>query len=69
MKAGDLVQWSKVAVGDCKAGQYDIGMLLGDPIFPRFRFGKFPKQYRVLTKNGVEEWIDEYNTVVIKVTK
>lgn len=67
MKAGDLVQWSKVAVGDCKAGQYDIGMLLKDPIFPRR--GNHPKQYHVLTKNGVEEWIDEYNTVVIKVTK
>jgi len=38
------------------------GMLLEDPIFPRY--GNYPKRYRVLTKNGVEEWVDEHKVVI-----
>jgi len=64
MKIGDLVQWSGYTW--CRdADKNDIGIMLKDPVFPRF--GSYPKQYCVLTKNGVEEWIDEYNTSVIKV--
>ena len=65
IKTGDLVQWSKGHARDCKADKHDIGIMLKDPIFPSF--GNYPKEYCVLTKHGVEKWIDEYNTFVIKV--
>lgn len=57
MKAGDLIQWRKL-MSRPKAS----GMLLEDPIFPRY--GNHPKRYRVLTKNGVEEWVDEHKVVI-----
>ena len=57
MKAGDLIQWRKL-LSRPKAS----GMLLEDPIFPRYR--NYPKRYRVLTKNGVEEWVDEHKVVI-----
>ena len=57
MKAGDLIQWRKL-MSRPKAS----GMLLEDPIFPRY--GNYPKRYRVLTKNGVEEWVDNHKVVI-----
>ena len=57
MKAGDLIQWRKL-LSRPKAS----GMLLEDPIFPRH--GNYPKRYRVLTKNGVEEWVDEHKVII-----
>lgn len=57
MKAGDLIQWRKLT-----SRPYNSGILLEDPIFPRF--GNYPKRYRVLTKNGVEEWVDEHKVVI-----
>lgn len=57
MKAGDLIQWRKL-MSRPKAS----GMLLEDPILPRY--GIYPKRYRVLTKNGVEEWMDEYKVII-----
>lgn len=56
MKAGDLIQWRKL-MSRPKAS----GMLLEDPIFPRV--GNYPMRYRVLTQNGVEEWVDELKIV------
>lgn len=57
MKAGDLIQWRKL-MSRPKAS----GMLLEDPIFPRY--GNYPMRYRVLTKNGVEEWVDEHKVAI-----
>lgn len=57
MKAGDLIQWRKL-MSRPKAS----GMLLEDPIFPWY--GNYPMRYRVLTKNGVEEWVDEHKVII-----
>ena len=57
MKAGDLIQWRKLM-----SRPYNSGILLEDPILPRY--GNYPMRYRVLTKNGVEEWVDEHKVVI-----
>jgi len=57
MKAGDLIQWRRWA-----APPKRFGMLLEDPIMPSV--GDFPKRYRVLTQNGVEEWVDKFKHII-----
>jgi hypothetical protein len=57
MKAGDLIQRRRLT-GRPQA----FGTLLEDPIFPRY--GTYPMRYRVLTQNGVEEWVDEHKVII-----
>lgn len=57
MKAGDLIQRRLVFSRPCV-----IGILLDDPVFPRY--GNYPKRYRVLTENGVEVWEDERKVLI-----
>ncbi len=57
MKSGDLIQRRKLL---CNPKSF--GILLEDPIFPRF--GNYPMRYRVLTHDGVEEWVDEIKIVI-----
>lgn len=57
MRKGDLIQHRKLLSRPKK-----FGVLLEDPILPRV--GDYPKRYRVLTDNGVEEWVDEFKTIV-----
>lgn len=57
MVPGDLIQLRRVLSRPKK-----FGVLLEDPIFPNV--GDYPKRYRVFTTNGVEEWIDEFKTII-----
>ena len=57
MIAGDLIQWRKL-MSRPKAS----GILLEDPIPPRY--GNYPMRYKVLVKNGIEEWVDNHNVVI-----
>jgi len=57
MKAGDMVQRRRLM-----SQPKGFGMLLEDPIMPSV--GDFPKRYRVLTQNGVEEWVDKFKHII-----
>ncbi len=61
MKAGDLIQRRKLL---CTPKSF--GVLLEDPIFPKY--GNYPMRYRVLTSQGVEEWVDEHK-IAIEIVK
>ncbi len=57
MILGDLIQWRKLM-----SRPRAIGILLEDPIPPRY--GNYPMRYKVLVKNGIEEWVDNHNVVI-----
>lgn len=57
MKAGDMVQHRRLMSQPKR-----VGLLLEDPIMPSV--GDYPKRYRVLTQNGVEEWVDEFKYII-----
>lgn len=57
VKAGDLIQQRRLT-----SAPRSFGILLENPIFPSF--GNYPMRYRVLTHDGVEEWVDEHKVIV-----
>ena len=57
MKPGDLIQRRHVCFKPSS-----IGVLLEEPTFPRY--GNYPKRYKVLTENGIEEWEDERKVLI-----